>query len=58
MRQFGWTDGVKRVDHHQSHAANAFYTSGFERALCITLDGYGTGLAGSVSIAEQGKITR
>lgn len=58
LQQFGWTHGVKRVDHHQSHAANAFYTSGFERALCITLDGYGTGLAGSVSMAEQGKITR
>jgi carbamoyltransferase len=58
LRQFGWNDGIKRVDHHQSHAANAFYTSGFERALCITLDGYGTGLAGSVSIGEHGKITR
>ena len=27
----------------------AYFTSGYERALVITLDGYGTGLAGSVS---------
>lgn len=58
LKSAGWQGDIKRVDHHQSHAANAFYCSGFDRALCITLDGYGTGLAGSVSVAEQGKITR
>lgn len=49
---------LKRMDHHLSHAANSFYASGYERALCITLDGYGTGLAGSVSEAVNGKIRR
>lgn len=58
LAEFGWTESVKRMDHHHSHAANAYYTSGFSKALCITLDGYGTGLAGSVSVAEEGKITR
>ena len=32
--------------------------SGFERALIVTLDGYGTGLAGSVSLGEGGRIQR
>lgn len=55
---FGLQGKIKRMDHHLSHAANSFLTSGFERALCITLDGYGTGLAGSVSEGRDGKIHR
>lgn len=54
----GWTKAVKRMDHHLSHAANSFLCSGFERALCVTLDGYGSGLAGSISEASNGKIKR
>lgn len=58
LRQHGLESKIKRMDHHMTHAANSFITSGFERALCITLDGYGTGLAGSVSEAVNGKIRR
>jgi carbamoyltransferase len=46
------------MDHHLSHAANSFLCSGYERALCVTLDGYGSGLAGSVSEGKNGKIHR
>ena len=49
---------LRRAEHHLSHAANAYLASGFDRALIVTLDGYGTGLAGSVSIGEGGKIRR
>jgi carbamoyltransferase len=49
---------LKRVEHHQSHAANAYFTSGFDHALVVTLDGYGSGLAGSVSIGRGGCISR
>lgn len=49
---------LKRFEHHFSHAANAYLTSGMERALIITLDGYGSGLAGSVSVGEGGRIKR
>lgn len=58
LAHFGWHKPVKRVDHHMSHAANSYYCSGFTEALCITLDGYGTGLAGSVCEAKNGKIRR
>lgn len=58
LEQYGLGSKLKRMDHHLSHAANSFIASGFERALCITLDGYGTGLAGSVSEAADGKIRR
>jgi len=58
LAENGWTKPVKRMDHHLSHAANSFLCSGFDRALCVTLDGYGSGLAGSVSEASNGKIKR
>jgi carbamoyltransferase len=49
---------LKHVEHHLSHAANAFLTSGFDPALIVTLDGYGSGLSGSVSIGRDGRIER
>ena len=58
LSQYGLDKKLKRMDHHMTHAANSFITSGYERALCITLDGYGTGLAGSVSEVVNGKIKR
>ncbi|WP_097461223.1 carbamoyltransferase family protein [Mangrovitalea sediminis] len=58
LKEAGWSGAVKRMDHHLSHAANAYLCSGYERALCVTLDGYGSGLAGSVSEARDGKIHR
>jgi carbamoyltransferase len=58
LEQIGLGNKLKRMDHHLSHAANSYYASGYEEALCITLDGYGTGLAGSVSEARGSKIKR
>jgi carbamoyltransferase len=49
---------LKRVEHHLSHAANAYYTSGFDEALVVTLDGYGSGLAGSINMGRGGRIER
>src|SRR4030095_15160863 len=49
---------LKRVEHHLSHADNAFLTSRFDQALIVTLDGYGSGLSGSVSIGRDGRIQR
>ena len=58
LKEIGLLTKLKRYDHHSSHAAAAYYASGFERALIVTLDGYGSGLAGSVSIGENNKIKR
>lgn len=58
LQAFGWTQPVRRMEHHQSHAANSYLCSGFDRALCVTLDGYGSGLAGSVSEGRDGRIRR
>ena len=46
------------IDHHLVHAASAIFTSGFKNSLCITLDGVGDGLSGSVNVFENGEIKR
>jgi len=56
--ELGLGGKLKRVEHHLSHAANGYYTSGFSDALIVTLDGYGSGLAGSVSVGRGGQIER
>ncbi len=58
LGRFGMLPKLRRFEHHLAHAANAYYASGFERALIITLDGYGSGLCGSVSLGEGGDIKR
>ncbi|MDE1824237.1 MAG: hypothetical protein KGI00_01470 [Candidatus Micrarchaeota archaeon] len=46
------------IDHHAAHAATAAFTSGFDKALVVTLDGVGDGLSGSISTLENGKLER
>ncbi len=58
LAEFGLPGKLRRFEHHLSHAANAYLASGFDRALVVTLDGYGTGLAGSVSVGEGGELRR
>jgi carbamoyltransferase len=58
LQELGIKHKLKRIEHHSSHAANAYYTSGYSDALIVTLDGYGSGLAGSVSVGRDGKIER
>jgi carbamoyltransferase len=48
LKKFGWHDKLKRYSHHNTHAANAFYASGMQEALVVTLDGYGSGNAGGI----------
>jgi carbamoyltransferase len=36
-----WQDRILFTEHHQSHAASAFYPSPFERAAVLTMDGVG-----------------
>ena len=53
LEELGLRRKLKRVEHHVSHAANAYYTSGFDEALIVTLDGYG-----SRSCRQQSAIGR
>ncbi|MEM1447867.1 MAG: carbamoyltransferase C-terminal domain-containing protein [Planctomycetota bacterium] len=58
LAELGLEGKLKRLEHHSTHAANSYHMSGFDRALVVTIDGYGTGLAGSISLGEGGTIKR
>jgi carbamoyltransferase len=45
------------VDHHLSHAASAYYCSGFDECLVVTADGCGDGRSATVSVARDGEIS-
>jgi carbamoyltransferase len=53
----GLAHKLHRVEHHLAHAAGGFAWSGFDRALVFTLDWYGSGCAGSVSVADHRGVT-
>ena len=40
-KEFDWEHRLLFAEHHQSHAASAFYPSPFEDALILTMDGVG-----------------
>jgi carbamoyltransferase len=44
------------TEHHQSHAASAFYPSPFDQAAIITTDGVGEWTTTSIGYGEQNKI--
>jgi carbamoyltransferase len=58
-------DGVKRVDlapvlfgeHHESHAASAFYPSPFKSAAVLCMDGVGEWATTSAWLGEDNKLT-
>ncbi len=45
------------LDHHESHAASAFFASPFERAAVLTLDGVGEWSTASHGIGEGNRLT-
>src|SRR5690349_4834643 len=57
-REYGISAPVKYYDHHYCHATSAYYTSNYDKALVVTLDGGGDGLSGSVYQGENGRLTR
>lgn len=51
-------DRVAFCRHHDSHAASAFYSSPFERATIVTLDGVGEYETAVIAVGEGTSITR
>lgn len=56
LKEFGIDGKLKRFHHHDTHVANAFYGSGYDTALAVTLDGYGSGGCGGVYMCKDGKL--
>ncbi len=49
---FGYAPPIEFVHHHDAHAASAFYGSGFDKAMIITLDASGDGVSTQFMIGE------
>ena len=55
--EFGIHSPVKFIPHHLAHAATAYYASGFEDGLIVTLDGAGDGHSSHVYDACDGNLS-
>lgn len=49
---------IQFIDHHQAHAAAAYYTGGEPNAVVATLDGAGDFLSATISHGEKGQLTK
>ena len=55
-KEFDWEHRLLFAEHHQSHAASAFYPSPFEDALILTMDGVGEWATTSVALGSANKL--
>ena len=54
----GFQGNIEYSEHHRSHAASAFFTSPFERAVVVTLDGVGEYETASVHLGEGNRLEK
>lgn len=53
---FGESTNISYFEHHKSHHASAFYVSGFERSVCLSIDGSGDFTTASIALANEDGI--
>ncbi len=53
----GWEGRVLYGEHHESHAASAFYPSPFEEAAILTMDGVGEWATASIGVGRGNEIS-
>ena len=53
---FDWNKKLLFAEHHQSHAASAFYPSPFEQAAILTMDGVGEWTTTSLGIGKGNSV--
>lgn len=56
QKQLGTDVKVIYPEHHESHAASAFYPSPFESAAVLTIDGVGEWATSSIGFGHQNKL--
>jgi carbamoyltransferase len=54
--EFDWESKLLFAEHHQSHAASAFYPSPFDEAVVLTMDGVGEWATTSVSMGSGNNL--
>ncbi len=55
-RDFPWLERLLFAEHHQSHAASAFFASPFAEAVILTMDGVGEWATTSVGIGRGNSL--
>ncbi len=56
-KELGYQGEVKFGDHHESHAASAFYPSPFEEAAILTMDAVGEWSTSSIGVGKGNELT-
>ncbi len=56
LKKLGIEAPLFYVDHHVSHVASAYYTSGFDRAITFSLDFSGDGKSGMVAVGNRNRL--
>jgi len=46
------------VNHHKAHAAGAYFTSGWNKTVVLTIDAAGDGLSSAVYLGENGELKK
>ena len=54
--KFDWEKKLLFTEHHQSHAASAFFPSPFEEALVLTMDGVGEWATTSIALGRGHRL--
>lgn len=52
----GWNGSLLFTEHHQSHAASAFFPSPFEHAAVLTMDGVGEWCTTSIGVGHGNRL--
>ena len=55
-KELDYRGEVLFAEHHESHAASAFFPSPFERAAILTLDGVGEWATASFGVGREGRV--
>ncbi|MCP4125056.1 MAG: hypothetical protein GY751_25250 [Bacteroidetes bacterium] len=56
IRHFGHSPKIERIHHHIAHAASAYYPSGMDEAMILTMDASGDGIALQKAVGKDGAL--
>jgi len=56
IHHFGACPQIEVISHHEAHLASAFYPSGFERAMCLSYDGYGDEISTVLAVGDGARL--
>jgi len=56
--EFGIRAPTHFIDHHYAHACSAYFSSGFDDALVVTMDGGGDGVSSQIYGASAGRLEK